>query len=60
MEYNQQISTTTKICLIETSNGSCGGWEETTITTFNWADTLAYFLYPFIIFLVIMIFKKRK
>lgn len=58
MQYNQEFSTTTSICLVETSSGDCGGWEQTSITTYKWADTLALFLIP--IFIIWIISKIAK
>jgi len=60
MLYNQQTSTTTQICLSETSTGFCAEWLNNTETTYNWFDTLALFLLPITMIVVIGFFKRKK
>jgi hypothetical protein len=45
MNYNQQITTTNKVCTIETSAGFCGGWTETQTTTFSYFNFLYLLLW---------------
>jgi len=59
--YNQTISTTTEVCLLESTNGNyCENWQINTEKTFNYFDLIIYLLLPIITFVMIGFFRKRK
>jgi len=61
MLYNQQISTTTEVCLTESStNTFCAEWQKETLTTYNWFDNLVLFMIPITAIIVIGFFKRKK
>lgn len=61
MFYNQQIATTSEICLTESLTGNfCAEKEISTITTFNWFDNILLFMIPITIIYVIGLFKRKK
>jgi len=59
--FNQQIATTSEICLVENASGTlCLEKEIQTITTFEWFNFLILFFSACLPIIVIALFKKRQ
>lgn len=61
MLYNQQIATTSEMCVVAGSD-YCLQWEKETITTYQWFDTIFILIkiaFGIIIVLGVISFRKK-